>query len=320
MKPLLFCCSLLFLVACKPSTDSSRLVIAAEGGKLAIADSDGSVLWEHPITQVHDLHLLENGNILINNGWTKVMELGLDGTIAWQYDSSQTEGYNGEKIEIHAFQRLENGNTMIAESGTTRIVEVDTNGKLVAEIPLQVAEPHPHRDTRLVRKLENGDYLVCHEGEERVARYNASGEVVWDFQVPLFGKEPAKGHGPEAYGAKTFAAIVLNNGNYLISTGNGHGVLEVTPGKEIVWRLSQNEITGVTLAWVTTLQELPNGNFVIGNCHAGPENPQIIEINRDKELIWSWKNVTDFTKDALSNSVIVDGAIASELMRRIEAL
>ena len=116
MKPLLFCCSLLFLVACKPSTDSSRLVIAAEGGKLAIADSDGSVLWEHPITQVHDLHLLENGNILINNGWTKVMELGLDGTIAWQYYSSQTEGYNGEKIEIHAFQRLENGNTMIAES------------------------------------------------------------------------------------------------------------------------------------------------------------------------------------------------------------
>ncbi|MDG2169577.1 MAG: PQQ-binding-like beta-propeller repeat protein [Opitutales bacterium] len=318
MKLLIALSSLLLLIACSPADEEvTRLVIAAEGGKqVAIADSAGKVLWKHPIKQVHDVHLLENGNILVSNGWTKVMELNLAGETVWEYDSSKTEGFNGQKIEIHAFQRLANGNTMIAESGISRIVEVDKSGKLVSEIPLQVKDPHPHRDTRLVRKLDNGDYLVSHEGEERVARYNMAGEIVWNFQVPLFDKEPAKGHGPEGYGAKTFSAMVLQNGNYLIATGNGHSVLEVTPEKEIVWHLSQNEIPEVTLAWVTTLQELPNGNLVIGNCHAGEENPQIIEITRDKELVWSWYNWTEFG-DALSNSLVVDGQRAADLLKNL---
>ena len=318
MKPLLALLSCLLLLACSPEKDSStRLVIAAEGGKqVAIADVDGKVLWKHPIKQVHDVHLLGNGNILVNNGWTKVMEVNLGGETVWEYDSSKTEGYKGEKIEIHAFQRLANGHTMIAESGISRIVEVDREGKLVSEIPLQVKDPHPHRDTRLVRKLDNGDYLVSHEGEERVARYNTAGEVVWNYQIPLFGKEPAKGHGPEGYGAKTFSAMILKNGNYLIATGNGHSVLEVTPDKEIVWHLSQNDIPGVTLAWVTTLQELPNGNLIIGNCHAGEDNPQIVEITRDKELVWSWHNWTEFG-NSLSNSLVVDGQSAKDLLERL---
>jgi hypothetical protein len=317
MKTFLLLSLLVLCAACKPASQTERLVIAAESGKLAIASTDGTLLCEHPITQVHDLQLLDNGNILVNNGWTKVMEVDLAGNKVWEYDSSKTEGYNGEKIEIHSFRRLPNGNTMVAESGIPRIVEVDPQGKLISQIPLQVKNPVAHTDTRLVRKMVNGDYLVCHEGEERVARYAPSGEVVWSFDVPLFGKEPAKGHGPEAYGAKTFSAIVLKNGNYLISTGNGHGVLEVTPEKDIVWRLSQNEIPGVTLAWITTLQELPNGNYIIGNCHAGPDNPQIVEINREKELVWSWKNVTDFPKDALSNSLVVEGKQAKDILARI---
>ena len=318
MKCLLFFCSLILFSACSPiQEDSIRLVIAAEGRKqVAIADAAGNVLWKHPITQVHDVQLLENGNILVNNGWTKLMELDLAGNTVWEYDSSKTEGNNGEKIEIHAFQRLANGNTMIAESGISRIVEVDKDGVLISEVPLQVKEPHPHRDTRLVRKLDNGDYLVSHEGEERVARYNPSGDIVWNYQVPLFGKERAKGHGPEGYGAKTFSAIVLKNGNYLIATGNGHSVLEVTPDKEIVWHLSQNEIPGVTLAWVTTLQELPNENLIIGNCHAGEDNPQIVEITRDKELVWSWYNWTEFG-NALSNSLVVDGQQAKGLLQKL---
>ena len=320
MKTILLFCFFSLLVACSPKNETQRLVIAAEGGKqVAIADADGKVLWQHSITQVHDVQLLENGNILVNNGWSKLMELDLAGNTVWQYDSSKTEGNHGEKIEIHAFRRLPNGNTMVAESGICRIVEVDTDGKLVFEMPMQVAKPHPHRDTRLVRKLGNGDYLVAHEGEERVARYSPNGEVVWNFEIPLFGKEPAKGHGPESFGGKTFSAIVLKNGNYLIATGNGHSVLEVTPDKEIVWHLAQNDIPGVTLAWVTTLQELPNGNLIIGNCHAGPDNPQVIEITRDKELVWSWFNWTEFG-NALSNSVVVEGERAVRLREEIEAL
>ncbi len=312
---------LLALVLCSPvsfadDVDPNRLVVVAEAGKgVAITDANAKVLWKRRIGNVHDLHLLPNDHLLVNDGWRKVVELDLTKRVVWTYEAAKDVG----RVEIHAFQRLPNGRTMVVESGPGRILEVEADGTVAKSIPLQVSKPSPHSDTRLVRKLENGDYLVAHEADQRVKRYDGKGNVVWDFAVPLFGREPAKGHGPEAWGGRTFSAIVLSNGNYLISTGNGHGVLEVTPEKEIVWRLKQNDLEGVTLAWVTTLQELPNGHVVVGNCHAGPKNPQIVEIDREKRVVWTWKNFEDFG-NALPNSLVVDGERAVELRKAIAAL
>ncbi len=293
-----------------------RLVIGAEAGKgVAIVDpaKDNAVLYHHKIGTVHDLHLLDNNHLLTQDGYPNIIELDpATDTVVWSYHSAKQGGNEGKKIEVHGYQRLANGDTMIAESGAARIIEVTPEGKIVKHFPLVVSEPHPHRDTRIVRKLEDGHYLVAHEGDEVLKEYDAEGKVVWEYQVPLFGKEPANGHGPEAWGGKLFSALKRANGNYLIATGNGHSVLEVTPEKEIVWKLEQNEIPGVTLAWVTNLTELPNGNLIIGNCHAGPENPQIIEITRDKELVWSFKDFETFG-DALANTVVVDGDRADAL-------
>ena len=61
-----------------------------------------------------------------------------------------------------------------------------------------------------------------------------SGEVVWEYAVPLFGREPADGHGPEAFGNQAFAAVRLASGNTLLTTGNGHSVLEVVRAVEQV--------------------------------------------------------------------------------------
>ena len=62
------------------------------------------------------------------------------------------------------------------------------------------------------------------------------------------------------------------------------------------------------LAWVTSLQVLPSGNILINNCHAGPDNPQLIEVNREKKVVWSFKDFDRFG-DSLTNSQIltVDG-------------
>jgi hypothetical protein len=123
--------------------------------------------------------------------------------------------------------------------------------------------------------------------------------------VPLFGMKPKGGHGPEAFGNQAFAAVRLANGNTLIATGNGHSVLEVTPGKEIVWSVKQNDLPGIVLAWVTTLQVLPNGNIVLGNCHAGPANPQIIEVTRDKKVVWTFQDFKRFG-NSTPNSQVLD--------------
>ena len=40
---------------------------------------------------------------------------------------------------------------------------------------------------------------------------------------------------------------------------------------------------------MTCLQELPNGNRIIGNCHAGENNPQIFEITKTKQISWQFQ-------------------------------
>ena len=288
--------SLPFLCAHAEQTGPARRVLAADDStrRLAIVAPDGSLEWEMKVSAIHDASVLPNGNILFQQGWTKIVEVTPDKQPVWEYDAATMNGNEGKRVEVHAFQRLVDGLTMIAESGTARIIEVDKSGKLQREMKLKINNPNPHSDTRLVRKIANGNYLVAHESDGFVREYDPTGRIVWDYEVPLFGKNRKGGHGPEAFGNSVFSAVRLSTGNTLIGTGNGHSVLEVTPAKQIIWKLEQNDLPGITLAWVTRVERLPNGNTRFGNCHAGPDNPQFIEVTPDKTVVWSFKDWKNF--------------------------
>lgn len=285
---------------------AQRLIVQGNG-RLAELDQAGKVVWEMPWGPIHDLQLLDNGHLLVQDGPAKVSEIDREQKrVVWSYDSAQQNGNAGKPVEVHAFAPLAGGKVMIAESGAGRIIEIDRGGKLQHELKLKLDHPHPHTDTRLARKLTNGNYLVCHEGDGRVREYDGrTGKVVWDYEVPLFGKERRDGHGPESFGNKAFSAVRLANGNTLIGTGNGHGVLEVTPEQKIVWQLGQRELPGIVLAWVTTLEVLANGNYVIGNCHAGPGQPVVIEIEPEaKRVVWQWDGHDEFGNN-VSNTLVL---------------
>ncbi len=211
-----------------------------------------------------------------------------------RYDAKPKEGYTGG-VEVHAFQRLADGNTMVAESGNRRIVEVSPEGKIVREVPLKVENPHPHRDTRMVRKLDGGNYLVCQGGRGAFTSMPRQGRSSWTYRLDLAGRPRSDGHGPEGHGTEVYgAAARLKNGNTLIACRNGNRVIEVTPEGKTVWSVEQKELPGITLGWVTTLHALPNGNVIFGNCHAGPENPQLVEVTRDKQVVWTFKDFKRF--------------------------
>ena len=274
--------------------------------RIAIIAADGKIEWQHKIDACHDLHMLPNGNVLFQTDFQHLREVDPEANkVVWEYDASKANGNEGKPVEVHAFQRFRTGETMIVESGPARIIEVDAAGKIVKQIALKVEHPSTHSDTRLARRIRGGNYLVAHERDGMIREYDPTGKVVWDFAVPLFGKEPAPGHGPEAFGNQTFSALRMRNGNTLIATGNGHSLLEVTPEKQITWSVHQKDLPGITLAWTTTLRVLPNGNIRFGNCHAGPENPQIIEITREKQVVWTFKDFTNFG-NALSNSLVLE--------------
>ncbi len=288
----------------------SHRVLTQGNGKLAIVGHDGDVEWEMPWGGIHDVHQLPNGHIMVQEKMRQIVEIDPDTKqVVWRYDSSKMNGNAGWKIEVHAFQPLANGNIMIAESGRARIIEINRAGEIQKEVKLKVLNPHPHTDTRLARKLKNGNYLACHESDGTVREYRGSdGEVVWEYEVPMFGKTEKRGHGLEAYGNRCFAALRLENGNTLIATGNGHSVIEVTPDKVIVWQVHQDDLPGIRFAWVTTLEVLPNGHYVIGNCHAGPGNPLLVELDpKTKEVVWTFDEFERFG-NSVPNSQLLDVA------------
>jgi hypothetical protein len=277
-------------------------VLTQDKGHAAIVNAKGEVEWEVPCKYTsHDISMLPNGNVLLHTAAATVVEMTPEKKIVWQYVAKPKEGYKGN-VEVHAFQRLEDGLTLVAESGNRRLVEVDKDGKIVREIPLTVDKPNPHRDTRMARKLDNGHYLVCHEGDGTVREYGKDGKVVWSYTLDLDGRPRTPGHG--GHGTEVFGAIRLPNGNTMIAGGNNNRVLEVTPEGKVVWSIGHDELPGIRLAWVTTLQFLPNGNLVVGNAHAGPDNPQLFEVTREKKVVWTFKDFKNFGNDTVAAQVL----------------
>jgi len=244
----------------------------------------GRLEWEIPLRDLHDLWVLPGGHILTQTNWTRVIELDARQRVVWSYDSATMNGNAGKPVEVHAFQRLSDGLTMIAESGPGRIIEVDQAGTIRHQVKLKVSKPDAHRDTRLVRKLDNGHYLVCHEAEAAVREYDAEGRVTWEYAVKTAQGEPAA----------VYSASRLHNGNTLIGCGNGHRVLEVDPDGKLVWSVEEKDLPGIQLAWVTMTERLPNGMTRIVNCHAGPDQPQLLDVTPDRKVAWSYRDFTHF--------------------------
>jgi hypothetical protein len=284
-------------------------VLAQDRGKVAIVGPDGKVEWEIPLRHTaHDIQLLPNGNILVPTDNVTIVEMTPDKKVVWKHVSKPAGSYKGA-IEIHGFQRLPDGLTMVAETGNRRIIEVDAEDRIVKEIPLVVDKPNSHRDTRRARKLANGHYLVCHELDGTVREYDGTGKVVWSYKLDLAGRPATPGH--KGHGTEVFNAIRLPDGNTLIGGGNNNRVIEVTPEGKVVWSIDHDELPGIKLHWVTSLQRRPNGNLIVGNTHAGPENPQLFEVTRDKKVVWTFKDFKTFGDDLCASQVIyvVEGVI-----------
>jgi len=245
------------------------LLVSASYGKnvVALCELDGSVIWrfqtggpERGHAGHHEIQMLPSGNILYHDNWNVVKEMKLDGTVVWSYSGS----------DVHAFTRLPNGQTMIAESGKGRIILVDSKGKIVGETPLG---KDGRSKTRQAEVLKNGNYLVCAEPSGTVTEYQPSGKIVWEYNI----------------GTRVYGAIRLKNGNTLIASGSGNSVVEVSPEEKVVWEIKGDvPDTNIVLKWTASLKELANGHIIVDNCHAGPDSPQLFELDAERNVVWEF--------------------------------
>jgi hypothetical protein len=77
-------------------------VLAADDSthRLAIVAPDGSLEWEFRVDAIHDAWVLANGNILLQQGWRRVVEVTPQKETVWEYDSGTMNGNEGKPVEV----------------------------------------------------------------------------------------------------------------------------------------------------------------------------------------------------------------------------
>jgi hypothetical protein len=165
---------------------------------------------------------------------------------------------------------------MLTEAGDKpRLLEVARDGSIKVEIPLGCQITNHHMQSRMARKLPNGHYLVPQE--KKVREYDAQGKVVWEHQNP-----------ESSLDNRSFCCLRNAAGHTLISLTVGNHIIEVDAAGKIVWELRDGDLAGVPVNRTTALSWLPNGNIIFSNYAARAPQPKLIEITRDKQVVWTY--------------------------------
>ncbi|MCE9608469.1 MAG: hypothetical protein K8U03_26595 [Planctomycetia bacterium] len=241
-----------------------------------IIDEAGQESWNAGRGGARDGWVLPNGNVLI--AWTdEVKEFTRDKAVVFRYARS------ADNKEIGTVERLADGRTLVTELGPKpRLLEIEPDGKIAVEFPLEPETDNAHMQTRMARKLPNGNYLVPHLLAFKVKEYTPTGSVAktWRTDLEELGGRPEKNW--------PFTAIRLEDGNTLVGLTNGNKVVEFDAAGQVVWRISNGDLPIKPFDDACGCQRLPNGNTVIAAYHA-VKGIKLFEVTRDKKLVWKFE-------------------------------
>ncbi|HVR83511.1 MAG TPA: hypothetical protein VMU54_04320 [Planctomycetota bacterium] len=239
------------------------------GNRIIEVSGEGKIVWEHQVPSLCVIfQALPNRHVLYAYGGnpTGVCEVDRQQKVLWNHVSRCPQAL--------ACERLPNGNTLIGEQGPCQVVEVSPTGAVAFTLKLPTTEKAYHQQLRNIHRLANGNILAAIEAEGAAREVDAEGKVVWE-KTGL---------------ANVFEALRLSNGNTLIACGTQKRVIEVSPAGKVVWELSAQDIPEVNLTWVTSLQVLKNGNYLIGNFLRGQEGKgaHAFEVTKEKKIVWKF--------------------------------
>ena len=151
--------------------------------------------------------------------------------------------------------RLPNGNTLIADTFGSRVLEIDRDGKIVWSFAKDI-RPFD------VDRLANGNTLIADALKDRVIEVNGAGEIVWE----LTGLQ------------QVHDADRMANGNTLVTQRstrpqNQGLVSEYDPRGKVVWTLEG-------LSSPSDADRLPNGNTLVA------EKTRVREFDADKKVVF----------------------------------
>ena len=254
--------AIFILLALPASAEIHIYSMDHNNGKLIKIKEDGTLLWECPNGNGHDVQLLPNGNVLIVTG--KVQEIAPDKRVVWELGAPTVRS-------AESAQRLPNGNTVIADNGQNCVLEVNSKGEVVWRFDVPNSNNRPRQTMRQMRRLPNGNTLICCSTLDEVWEVNPKKEIVWRYSIPF-----------------PYLATRLRNGNTLISSGDGYGsprgffVVEVdTKGKEVLKYGGEGAPADQKLNWPSGFVRWKNGDLYISEALSG----WIRVVSKDKKTV-----------------------------------
>lgn len=265
---------LLAALACGALTAGARLQLSAPNGtpllvtgsgRVSCLDAEGREVWS--VGSCGNIHLAEihDGWVYYSNGdlW-RVRPDGRDRSLVYRPCA---------KDGLFGFEFQPNGNLVVAENGTSDVVELaagTTNAVVRFRGDPRCKDgtlPGLHVRYRMVHKTAAGTYLVCCSTARTLREYDAKGALVWE----------------QTCGALVFDAVRRANGNTIIS--HYDGLSEFTPDHKVVWTFPATP----ELANFCGLRELPNGDLLVGTYARGKPDGSVttaFRLTRGGRVVW----------------------------------
>jgi hypothetical protein len=212
--------------------------------------------------------MLSNGNILFTR-MQYIAEITPEKKVVWRYDAPAG-------TEIHTCQPIGKDKVLFIVNGLPprlMVVNIKTKAVEVEHVLPAISETDRktvHAQFRRVRYTSKGTYLLPFLEMNRVVEYDKNFNEIWSYDI-----------------TKPWAAIRLKNGNTLITDESDVLTREVNPRKETVWEVSKAAIPDQY--WYGNAQSvtrLANGNTIICSRGGDHHGPQLVEISRDKKVVW----------------------------------
>lgn len=250
----------------------------AGSGRICILDPDGKVVWErrgcgnvHRVQRVGDYLYYSNGNVYRCRLPSTKAEL------VYRPDTRTGGGALG-------FDVAPDGSVVVAVNATDEVMELDRfTFRPVVRFKVNAKDakgnaPGRHFHLRMVRKTAAGTYLVACMGAQAVREYDRAGRLVWEQDVS----------------APAFDVLRRADGSTVVS--HVTGITEFAPDRKAAWSIAAADLPELKAANFCGIQELPNGNLVVGtwaNGVADASRATAFEVTREKKAVWSWASPDD---------------------------
>ena len=149
---------------------------------------------------------------------------------------------------------LDNGHTVIA-TGKHAVLELEERDEEIWRFDVPNNNHRPQPTMRQVRRLANGNTLICASTEDEVWEVTPDKEIVWRFKVPF-----------------PYLATRLENGNTLISSGDGFGsqrgyyLIEVDKDGKTVWKFGGEKAPAAEqLKWPSGFVRMADGTTYVSD-------------------------------------------------------